>query len=101
MSLTRPDDVLSIDDRTLLLSVSFSRFGLRRTMAADDYQVENGDKSLTSASRVRLDSKTLRAIEAYDSKVTKDLAKKTLPALIKAGLYRVGIENLRDVMAWL
>jgi len=95
-----PDAIQSIDEKTLLLAVSFRRFGLKRTMSDDEYQVD-GDKTLTSATRIRIDSPTLRSIEAFDSKVQKDLAKKTLPALIKSGLYRVATTNLSDVIGWL
>jgi hypothetical protein len=82
-------NIPTLDDKSYLLSISFSRFGNERNLGQDEYTVEDGaDQDLTSATHVRLESKTLLKIVNHDSWVQK-------------GVYRVSLANFESIIAGL
>lgn len=87
----------SLDDKTLLLAIDFGRFGNSRKLRDDQYEVE-ADKTYTGAERKRLRSKALAAIRNFDNATRRWVEAKTLPALIKPGIYRLPKDKLSEVL---
>jgi hypothetical protein len=91
----------TIDTMTLLLAVSYRRFGTERRLSDDQYSTEATDKSAVNATKARLVSKALDKIAAFDSQTQKALARKTLPSLIHPGVVRVHRDALAEIVGWL
>ena len=90
----------SIMERSVLLEVSVSRFGLKRKLAKSKVQVD-ADKTYIHASKDLLQSKAYSAIVKKDGEFRDWLMTKCLPSMFKKGIYLVPIVSVTEVEAGL
>lgn len=90
----------ALDEKTLLLAIDFGRFGNTRMLSDDQYEVQ-AKKDYTAAAKKRLQSKPLEAIRNHDNATRRWVEAKTLPSMLKPGIYRLPKAMLHEVVNYL
>ena len=91
---------VGLDEKSVLLVVTFSRLGIRRKVSTAEIEVD-ADKSMLRVNKRLFDCAEYDAIRTHDGKTMHVLKTRALPSFFKEGVYRVPNELVSEVEAYL
>jgi hypothetical protein len=98
-NMQQASDPSSLFDRVVILSVSFSKFGLTRTVSTQTEGVDvNADPTLVRISKTILDAPEFKRIEQHDRETVAFIKKWSVPCqILKHGMYMLKVDRMETV----
>lgn len=85
---------------SVLLQLSFSRWGINRKLSKTEYEVD-ADKKRTSAQKRLIECKEYDAIRSHDVETAAWVRDRSVPSPFRAGMYQIALSTIEAVLEYL